>query len=232
MRTPMLLLSGIVVVALSGCATSASASPTTSLTEASEPPASAPTPSSAGTSSVGPSPSASDEVGGLMDLTGAELFLASGIATEIRQSCERATDLPDGATAGLQCHPEGIAAIGFYLFDDRATMRDWYVARLAEFGVDQDSGEVCRDGSPGEGADNPGDAEFVNRLGCYVDGSGAANVRMAFPAVAGDRSVYVGAAGDSGSIDELIAALFPAREPGATGCNFCIGSIWSAARSD
>ena len=41
-----------------------------------------------------------------------------------------ATDLPDGATAGLQCHPEGIAAIGFYLFDDRATMRDWYVAAL------------------------------------------------------------------------------------------------------
>lgn len=233
MRVPTRVLLLVLAAAISGCAPSASASPSagtpTATTDASAP-AGTSSPSGAG-GSGGPSATAG-EVGGLVDLTGPELFLASGIAIEVRRSCGRAPELPDGAVAGLQCHPDGVAAIGFYLFDDRATMHDWYFARLAEFGVERDSGEVCRDGLPGEGADNPGDDDFVNRIGCYVDTSGAANVRMAFPAVAGDQSVYVGAAGETGSIPDLLAALFPPRGPGATGCNYCIGTVWSAGRSD
>lgn len=56
-------------------------------------------------SPASPVAAASSEAGGLFDLTGPELFLATGIATEIRRSCGRAPDLPAEAIAGLQCHP-------------------------------------------------------------------------------------------------------------------------------
>lgn len=185
------------------------------------------------TSDDSSSPEASSsETVSLAQWTGAELFLLSGVADEIRPACARATDLPADAAAGIQCHPDGIAAIGYYLFTDRDTMREWYFARLSEFGVEPQSGEVCRDGLPGEGTDTPGNPGFEYRIGCYVDTTGSANVRMALPAVTYDLSVYVGAAGQNDSIPDLISWLFPNHDPAAIGCNFCIGQIWSAGRLD
>ena len=240
MRVPTRLVACLMLAVLVACQPSASASLSvrpesaeSATPEASSVPGSE-SASAVASSSATPSTSTSPEVGGLVDLTGPELFLASGIATEFRRSCSRATDLPDEAVAGLQCHPEsaGIEAIGFYLFDRREPMADWYFARLAEFGVEPSSGSTCVDGLPGEGTDTPGIEGYEFRIGCYVDTSGAANVRMALPAVAEDLSVYVGAAGRTESIEELLATLFPNRVPGMVGSTFGVGFVWSAARSD
>jgi hypothetical protein len=136
-----------------------------------------------------------------------------------------------GSDAGIQCERAGVTAIGFYLFEDGETMRDAYFARLAEFGVEENSGQVCRDGSPGEGTDTPGLEGFEYRVGCYVDADGIAQVRAALPAVAGSWSVYIGVAGTDGSIADLLLELFGSRE-GVVGCNYCVGSLWSVAQAD
>ena len=109
-------------------------------------------------------------------------------------------------------------------------MRAAYFGRLAEFGVEENS-RGCGEGSPGEGVDTPGLEGFELRLGCYVDADGVAQVRMAFPSVADSRSVYVGAASEDASIEDLLLTLFGPRE-GVIGCGFCISQVWSAAQSD
>jgi hypothetical protein len=174
---------------------------------------------------------ASEPAAGLDDWTGGQLFLLSGVDRATRSTCVPAPELPPEATAGIQCRPPGVTAIGFYLFEDAETMRETYFARLAEFGVEPSSGSVCRDGSPGEGIDTPGNEGFEFRVGCYVDADGIAQVRAALPAVAEFRSVYIGVAGTSDSIADLLLELFGPRE-GVIGCNFCVGSLWSAAQAD
>ena len=238
MRVPAGVVVCLVAAMLVACQPSSSESTRRALPTPATPAASASggpmvAPASA-SSSARPVAAASSDAGGVFNLTGPELFLASGIATEIRRSCGRAPDLPAEAIAGIQCHPDStsIEAIGFYLFERRAPMREWYFARLAEFGVERDSGETCVDGLPGEGVDTPGIENLEYRIGCYVDASGAANVRMALPAVAEDRSVYVGAAGTTQSIEGLVAALFPNYVPGTIGSTFGVSTVWSAARSD
>ena len=89
-------------------------------------------------------------------------------------------------------------------------MRAAYFGRLAEFGVEENS-RGCGEGSPGEGVDTPGLEGFELRLGCYVDADGVAQVRMAFPSVADSRSVYVGAASEDASIEDLLLTLFGPR---------------------
>jgi hypothetical protein len=163
--------------------------------------------------------------------TGGQLLLLSGIERATRPTCVPAPELPPTATAGIQCRPPGVTAIGFYLFEDADTMREAYFARLAEFGVEPNSGQVCRDGSPGEGADTPGIEGFEYRIGCYVDADGIAQVRAALPAVADTRSVYIGIAGTDGSIEDLLLDLFGPRE-GVIGCNFCVSSLWFAGQAD
>ena len=197
----------LLAIVLSACqASSDESEPATATpgTSSSIPSASA---SATAKTSEAASPSASPTSGaatGLEDLTGAQLFLLSGVDGESRSTCTPAPELPPRATAGIQCDRAGVTAIGFYLFDDADTMRESYFARLAEFGVEPNSGEVCRDGAPGEGIDTPGNEGFEFRVGCYVDADGIAQVRAALPAVAESRSVYVGIAGTDGSIADLL----------------------------
>lgn len=198
------------------------------MSDASASASASPAASEAASPSAAPTPEATP---GPQDWTGGELFLLSGVDRATRSTCGSAPELPPEASAGIQCRPAGVTAIGFYLFDDAEAMRETYFARLAEFGVEPDSGQVCRDGSPGEGADTPGLEGFEYRIGCYVDADGIAQVRAALPAVAGSRSVYIGVAGTDDSIADLLLELFGPRE-GVIGCNFCVGSLWFAAQAD
>jgi len=222
----------LLAIVLSACQASSDESEPVAATPSAS--ASLPSVSASAAASEAASPSASPTSGaatGLEDWTGAQLFLLSGVEPVTRSTCAPAPELPPEATAGIQCDRTGATAIGFYLFDDADTMRESYFARLAEFGVEPNSGEVCRDGAPGEGIDTPGNEGFEFRVGCYVDADGIAQVRAALPAVAESRSVYVGIAGTDGSIADLLLELFGPRE-GVVGCNFCVGSLWSAARAD
>ena len=228
----------VIAVVVAACHVTPSDSPpeTTSPTS-SEPAPSASAPSSASASGAASGPASASAVpssqpaAGLESWTGGELFLLSGVDRAIRSTCGPAPDLPPEATAGIQCRRPGVTAIGFYLFEDAVTMREAYFGRLAEFGVEPNSGSVCRDGSPGEGTDTPGIEGFELRVGCYVDADGIAQVRAALPAVAEFQSVYIGVAGTNDSIADLLLELFGPRE-GVIGCNFCVGSLWSAARAD
>jgi hypothetical protein len=229
----------LLATVLAGCQATFDGSPSAATsTGASESTPSEPAPSASASAGVAASEAASpsaaapsDPATGLEDWTGGQLFLLSGVARATRPTCGPAPELPPEATAGIQCRLPGITAIGFYLYEDADTMREAYFARLAEFGVEPDSGQVCRDGSPGEGADTPGLEGFEHRIGCYVDADGIAQVRAAMPAVAASRSVYIGVAGTDGSIADLLVELFGSRE-GIIGCNFCVSSLWFAAQAD
>ena len=226
----ILVALGVVVAACQAAPGESASAPTlpAATTSATSTPAASMTPSAEATASAARSAAAP---GGLDDWTAAQLFLLSGVSRPIRSTCEAALDLPPEATAGIQCRPAGITAIGFYLFESAEAMRETYFARLAEFGVERESGDVCRDGEPGEGIDMPGNEGFEYRIGCYVDGDGIAQVRAALPAVAEFHSVYIGAAGVDGSISDLLLTLFGPRE-GVVGCNFCAGWLWSVARAE
>lgn len=108
-------------------------------------------------------------------------------------------------------------------------MREVYFARLAEYGVEEGTGDLCFGDEPGEGVDTPGNETFELRIGCYVDETGAANARMIFPSEVDGQNVYVGVVGADGGIQRLMEWLFPDHEPGATGCGWCIGGIWFLA---
>ncbi len=228
----------VTVLLLAGVLASCQATPDPSPPAATSPETTGSAPSVAATASEAASESASpsatptsEPATGLEDWTGGQLFLLSGVERPTRATCGPAPELPPEASAGIQCRPAGVTAIGFYLFEDPDSMREAYFARLAEFGVERESGQVCRDGSPGEGADTPGIEGFEYRIGCYVDADGIAQVRAALPAVAGSRSVYIGVAGADGSIADLLLQLFGSRE-GIIGCNFCVSSLWFAAQPD
>jgi hypothetical protein len=243
MSRPLAVL--VVAVVIAACeATPSDSPPATTSPTSSEPAPSASARASASASATASGPVSPSVVptpepaAGLDDWTGGQLFLLSGVDRAIRSTCGPAPDLPPEATAGIQCRPAGatavatgVTAIGFYLFEDADTMREAYFARLAEFGVEPNSGSVCRDGAPGEGADTPGIEGFELRVGCYVDADGIAQVRAALPAVADTRSVYIGVAGTNDSIADLLLELFGPRE-GVIGCNFCVGSLWSAAQGN
>lgn len=212
-----------------GCgsaATTPATSATASVVVSTAVPASVAPPSAAPPSSA-PEATAAPSAIGLEDWTAAQLFLLAGAEPNIRPTCGKAPRLPDGAYDGIQCEPDGFS-IGYYAFDERDVMRKLYFDRLAEYGVEPDSGEGCFDGKPGESVDTPGNEGFELHVGCYVDETGLANARMIFASETWGQSVYVGVVGNDGSIDNLFAALFPDYEPGSTGCGWCAGQIWSA----
>jgi hypothetical protein len=135
--------------------------------------------------------------------------------------------LPQGSIDGIDCKPDGIETMGAYGFATRDDMQRRYFARLAEHDVTADSGNGCEDGRPGEIADSPDFGWGPNRIGCYVDESGHANVRMTFPSESGGQSVYIGVVGRNGSIADLMRWLFPGYAPGTYDCTWCTDSIWS-----
>ena len=174
-------------------------------------------------------PAASPEASalGLDEWTSTQLFLLAGLEPKFRVTCAPTSVLPKGASDGIDCKPEGIETMGVYAFTERGRMQRLYLSRLGEYNVKADSGDGCQDGRPGEVADSPDFGWGPDRIGCYVDESGDANVRMIFPSRTDDLSVYIGVVGRTGNIDDLMRRLFPDYAPGSLGCTWCTSNIWS-----
>lgn len=125
------------------------------------------------------------------ELTAAERHLLAGIR-RAAVDCEPVrSGLPLGTIAGIDCASTdpAVARIGFYLFEDDATMLDAYLARMAEEGIELESGS-CVDGE-GEHAYVPGEGLIAWRHGCFVNDSGYANYRATLPGA----HVYLGILG-------------------------------------
>ncbi|MDP9226443.1 MAG: hypothetical protein M3P18_21915 [Actinomycetota bacterium] len=159
--------------------------------------------------------------------SGPEIFLLSGVRRDLRSDCAPTRKLPSNADAGIECKPPGPAGlVGFYRFNDHLVMNRIYFARLLQYGVKQETGRLCEDGKPGEGIDVPGVEGFEQRIGCYIDETGAANLRVAIPSDRPNDSVYVGVVGRSGDIKALVDWVNN-RPPGAVGCGYCI-DLWQS----
>jgi hypothetical protein len=174
-----------------------------------------------------PAPSAEQSAFGLDDWSHTQLFLLAGLEPKFRATCAPGSVLPKGSSDGIDCKPEGIEALRVYAFDDRADMQRLYFTRLGENSVKADTRDGCQDGRPGEIADSPDFGWGPNRIGCYLDESGDANVRMIFPTRNYGQSVYIGVVGRNGNIDDLMRWLFPNFVAGAIDCTWCIDSLWS-----
>lgn len=164
-------------------------------------------------------------LGPLADWSSAELYLLAGISGQLRDQCSPADELPEGAYAGVVCEAVTVDSIGYYLFEDRLTMKATYISRIAEYGVEPGSGEACMDGQPGEGVETPGVEDYEYRIACYVDDFGQANARFYIPQEVDGQHVYVGAVGTTDSISDLFDQLAPDRPAGMTGCGWCF-SPW------
>ena len=109
----------------------------------------------------------------------------------------RRTDLPPGATDGVECRlDEGPAErVGAYLFPDDPAATSAYTVRLAEYGVDPSDQRVCRYGvSPVPIVD-----DAAPSAACFVNEFDRANLRMVWPG----QSVLVGALGRTRSTEDL-----------------------------
>lgn len=220
------VFAGLLVLAL-GCgspATSPSARPSdaTSL-----PPTASTALASVGPASQAASAAAASSGTGLDAWSKGELFLLAGLEKDLRPVCGKTSKLPESALDGIECKPHGVASMGIYRFGTRTEARELYFARLAEYKVKPETGDVCHDGQPGEGIDTPGFPGYELRVGCYVDETGAANVRMLFPAETRGQNVYIGVVGNNSSIKDLFGWLFPDFQPGLAGCSWCISKIWA-----
>jgi hypothetical protein len=174
----------------------------------------------------------------VIELSDVEQQLLERIRPDARERCApRREDLPDGATAGVECQPaEGVAArVGMYQFATDQDAARAYFARFADEGVAARSGD-CRAGIEGEGAWTPGDdrgeisgdawdgveidgvAYRVFRDGCFENADGVPNYR----ATCGN-GLYVGVLGRTGDLRELVAWSWenapdaPVNTPGAPG---------------
>lgn len=129
-------------------------------------------------------------------------FLLSGLRDDASGGCSVREALPDGATAGIECSPSTGPAdlVGAYLFPSRQAMLAAYVERLGDEGIEPQSGGCPS--SPGEAAYVPpagGEAAAPDRLGCFVNAFGKANLRITYPT----SSVYVGLLGRGEDMGEL-----------------------------
>ena len=172
------------------------------------------------------------------DFTEAEQMLLKRIRPDARRDCApRRTELPDGATGGVECQPaEGIAArVGMYQFATDQEAARAYFARMADEEVAPRSGD-CGAGVEGDAAWTPGDEEglvsgdawdgvtvdgedyIVFRYGCFLNDAGLPNYR----ATCGN-GLYVGILGRTGTLGELFrwawenAPDAPMNTPGAPG---------------
>lgn len=203
---------------------------------ASEAPSTATTSSPAISGSEGPAPSPSGQIEpgpssqpterGVGDLSGGELFLLAGIPAEFRDRCESKTsDLPPDTRAAFECSPgDGpVELVGYYLLRDAD---GYYFDRVAEEGIEVDSGSCGPDSPAGEGIEFGGIEDFgvEVRSACFINEFGVANLRM----VDIGEAVYVGVLGRSDDFVELIHWARGSPEPGCTPC--FISWLWQVPR--
>jgi hypothetical protein len=119
-----------------------------------------------------------------------EQQVADALRVDARVRCTPIrAGLPDGAQAGVECHPDDalvarVEAFGFGLGGDEAMFQE-YVDRLAGQEVELRSGD-CAAGESGDSswpAYLPDEGDFGGgfrelRSGCYLDESGTANVAL------------------------------------------------------
>lgn len=140
---------------------------------------------------VSPAPASPAPSQPVVVLTAAERHLLAGVRRAAIDCDPVRSGLPVGAIGGIDCASADPAAarIGFYLFDDDATMLDAYLARMADEGIELESGS-CVDGE-GEQAYVPGEGLNAWRHGCFVNDAGFANYRATLPGA----HVYLGILG-------------------------------------
>jgi hypothetical protein len=146
----------------------------------SDPPVASPTPS--------PTPAPTDDPA---DLTDEEAALVERVRSDARGDAPcfwiRGDDLPDGATAGVECSRNDTTAsiIRIFGFPDDLEATRAYVVILDANDVELRSGD-CMEGQPGDTSWVPGDGEpgdgieidgefyNTNRSGCYLNDEGLA----------------------------------------------------------
>ena len=132
-----------------------------------------------------------------------EAVLLGGLRRDAFADCSPIrSGLPDGAVAGIECSPGlvDVDRVALFLFDFRPTLLETYFARLADHGVQPQSG-FCRAGIGGEDpypAGDDGPELIPERNGCYVDDSGITWVGTLPPFVlaevhgsGGDRDAFL-----------------------------------------
>lgn len=171
----VLLALGLFAACTPAVTPSPSAAPTPTAT------VSAPTPTP--TASPSPAPTASP-----IALSEDEQGVADAIRVDARVGCAPIrAGLPDGANAGVVCHPDDplvarIEVFGFGLGGDEAMFQE-YLDRLASHEVELRSGD-CAAGENGDSSwpeNLPDEGDFGGgfrelRSGCSLDESGVANV--------------------------------------------------------
>lgn len=193
-------LAAVLVVAACGGATGPSASP-------SEAPSPTPVPSQPAPASPTPEPSvappsevpseAPSEAPAVP--TAEEQYLLDGVLRGGVDCRPVRDELPAGAVAGIECAADDpdVARLGFYLFDDEATMLAAYFARMEAEGIETESGG-CIDGE-GEGSYIPYEGLSPDRDGCFINDEGYANYR----ATRSGSNVYIGILGTSDDMAAL-----------------------------
>ncbi len=141
--------------------------------------------------------------------TAAEAALFAGLAKDISYDCPpRRTNLPAGATAGVECNVNAATAIrvGIYGFPDAHPATATYLDRLASYGVKPDSGD-CAAGKSGDAAWTDSQGRTVGRIGCFLDENGTANLRV----VCGPT--YVGVLGRDGDLRNIYSWAWMFGDP-------------------
>ncbi|HEX5014622.1 MAG TPA: hypothetical protein VFV72_10755 [Candidatus Limnocylindrales bacterium] len=139
--------------------------------------------------------------------------LLASIREDARVGCApRTENLPDKATAGVECTvgSELVDRVGVYAFATPADALAAYIARMASYGVALRSGD-CLAGTAGDGAWTPGDGpteggDQPNRTGCFIDENGHANIRVLCSLEVGGQEIgrYIGVLGASTQIRPLL----------------------------
>jgi len=139
--------------------------------------------------------------------------LLASIRADARVGCApRTENLPDKATAGIECAvgSDLVDRVGVYSFATPADALAAYTARMASYGVALRSGD-CKGGTAGDEAWTPGDGpdeggDQPNRTGCFIDENGHANIRVLCGLQVGDQEIgrYIGVLGASTQIKPLL----------------------------
>lgn len=143
----------------------------------------------------------------------AQAQLIASIRADARIGCApRTENLPDKATAGIECTvgSDLVDRVGVYGFATPADALAAYTARMASYGVALRSGD-CKAGTAGDEAWTPGDGpdeggDQPNRTGCFIDENGHANIRVLCGLQVGDQEIgrYIGVLGASTQIKPLL----------------------------
>ena len=172
-------------------------------------------------------------------MTPEEESLIGALRIDSAVSCvPRRADLPDGALYAIECRPDDslVERVGVYWFPGINDAAHWYMTRMAAAGVDVSAGD-CNQDVPGDSAWTPGDNEgsiddpgvfnwensvlSPNRIGCFLDENGTANVRATC------ANVYVGVLGtgtDLSAISDWTWRYPAGYEPGTPDMpGLCIG---------